>query len=110
MAAYYGLSDLALLGGSFLPLGGQNLIEAAACHCPVVMGQHTFNFEQAAQDSAQAGAAFEVNDLNTGIQTAFDLLQNGERLEQSRRAATAFVAQHKGAAAKTATALRAKLH
>ena len=38
MTLYYGISDLALLGGSFAPLGGQNLIEAAACGCPVVMG------------------------------------------------------------------------
>jgi 3-deoxy-D-manno-octulosonic-acid transferase len=44
MALYYGLADVALLGGSFLPLGGQNLIEAAACACPIVMGPHTFNF------------------------------------------------------------------
>ena len=35
---YYAMADAALLGGSFLPLGGQNLIEAAACGCPVVMG------------------------------------------------------------------------
>ena len=34
MALYYGLADVALLGGSFAPLGGQNLIEAAACGCP----------------------------------------------------------------------------
>ena len=50
MALYYGLADCALLGGSFEPLGGQNLIEAAACGCPVVMGPHTFNFAEAAQD------------------------------------------------------------
>ncbi|RYF42725.1 MAG: 3-deoxy-D-manno-octulosonic acid transferase, partial [Comamonadaceae bacterium] len=49
MALYYGLADVALLGGSFAPLGGQNLIEAAACGCPVVMGPHTFNFSEAAQ-------------------------------------------------------------
>ncbi len=39
MALYYGLSSVALLGGSFAPLGGQNLIEAAACGCPVVMAR-----------------------------------------------------------------------
>jgi 3-deoxy-D-manno-octulosonic-acid transferase len=49
MALYYALSDVALLGGSFAPLGGQNLIEAAACGCPVVMGPHTFNFTEAAE-------------------------------------------------------------
>ena len=49
MPLYYAAADVALLGGSFAPLGGQNLIEAAACGCPVVMGPHTFNFEQAAE-------------------------------------------------------------
>ncbi|MBL8334059.1 MAG: 3-deoxy-D-manno-octulosonic acid transferase, partial [Rubrivivax sp.] len=38
MPLYYSLADVALLGGSFAPLGGQNLIEAAACGCPVLMG------------------------------------------------------------------------
>jgi 3-deoxy-D-manno-octulosonic-acid transferase len=57
MALYYGLADVALLGGSFAPLGGQNLIEAAACGCPVVMGPHTFNFAEAAQFAQEAGAA-----------------------------------------------------
>ncbi|HEX6018989.1 MAG TPA: 3-deoxy-D-manno-octulosonic acid transferase, partial [Burkholderiaceae bacterium] len=41
MPLYYAAADVALLGGSFAPLGGQNLIEAAACGCPVVMGPHT---------------------------------------------------------------------
>ncbi|MFN8894093.1 MAG: 3-deoxy-D-manno-octulosonic acid transferase, partial [Betaproteobacteria bacterium] len=43
MPAWYALADVALLGGSFAPLGGQNLIEAAACGCPLLMGPHTFN-------------------------------------------------------------------
>ena len=60
MPLYYALADVALLGGSFAPLGGQNLIEAAACGCPVVMGPHTFNFAQAAELSLAAGAALRV--------------------------------------------------
>jgi 3-deoxy-D-manno-octulosonic-acid transferase len=49
MALYYGLSDVALLGGSFAPLGGHNLIESAACGCPIILGPSTFNFAQAAE-------------------------------------------------------------
>ena len=55
MAQYYACADAALLGGSFAPLGGQNLIEAAACGCPVIMGPHTFNFAEAAQLAQEAG-------------------------------------------------------
>ena len=57
MPLYYGCADVALLGGSFAPLGGHNLIEAAACGCPLLMGPHTFNFAEAADLALQAGAA-----------------------------------------------------
>ncbi len=73
MALYYGSADVALLGGSFEPLGGQNLIEAAACGCPVVMGPHTFNFAQAAELALAAGAAMRVADLDEGVAQAVAL-------------------------------------
>ena len=41
MPLYFALADVALLGGSFAPLGGQNLIEAAACGCPPPRGTLT---------------------------------------------------------------------
>jgi 3-deoxy-D-manno-octulosonic-acid transferase len=63
MPLYYASADVALLGGSFAPLGGQNLIEAAACGCPLLMGPHTFNFAQAAELALAAGAALRVADL-----------------------------------------------
>src|SRR5690606_10591864 len=43
MFAYYAACDLAFIGGSLLPLGGQNLIEACAMGKPVLIGPHTFN-------------------------------------------------------------------
>ena len=54
MALYYGVADAALLGGSFEPLGGQNLIEALACGCPLVVGPHTFNFAEATEGAIAA--------------------------------------------------------
>jgi 3-deoxy-D-manno-octulosonic-acid transferase len=105
MPMYYALSDVALLGGSFLPLGGQNLIEAAACGCPIVMGPHTFNFAEAAENSAAAGAAFTVADLPAAITQVVHLLQNKALLTQAQIAAQAFVVQHQGAAKKTAAVL-----
>ena len=41
MFAYYSACDLAFIGGSLQPLGGQNLIEPAALGKPVLVGQHT---------------------------------------------------------------------
>ena len=70
MPLYYALADVALLGGSFAPLGGQNLIEAAACGCPVVMGPHTFNFAEAAELALAAGAARACASIDEAVAQA----------------------------------------
>ena len=101
MPLYYAAADVALLGGSFAPLGGQNLIEAAACACPVVMGPHTFNFAEAAELSLAAGASLRVADMAEGVSRAVALARNGEREAFARRA-VAFAAQHRGAALRMA--------
>jgi 3-deoxy-D-manno-octulosonic-acid transferase len=105
MALYYGLADVALLGGSFKPLGGQNLIEAAACGCPVLMGPHTFNFAEAAELAQSAGAALRVPDMEQAVATAQAWVSNP--IEQARRAAasTVFSDANRGAVAKTVAAV-----
>lgn len=107
MALYYGLSDVALLGGSFAKLGGQNLIEAAACGCPIVMGPHTFNFAEAAQLALAAGAAQRVRDMEEGIHAAVDWACDIERQLAGSDAAQRFAGAHQGAARRTAQALLA---
>ena len=105
MALYYGLADVALLGGSFAPLGGQNLIEAAACGCPVVLGPHTFNFAEAAELACAAGAAERVATLEDGMERASALAADAPRLARSRETAAAFARAHRGAAGATARAV-----
>ncbi|MBI5276638.1 MAG: 3-deoxy-D-manno-octulosonic acid transferase [Burkholderiales bacterium] len=107
MALYYGLADVALLGGSFVELGGQNLIEAAACGCPVVMGPSTFNFAEAAQLAEAAGAAFRVASVAQAVQSAVGLCNDPARLQAASDAGEAFAAANRGAAARTAEALLA---
>ena len=109
MALYYGLADAALLGGSFAPLGGQNLIEAAACGCPIVTGPSVFNFQEAATLAQQAGAAFPVASMAQGVQLAVELAQDEVRFAQARAAAEQFATAHRGAAERTAKAVQALL-
>jgi 3-deoxy-D-manno-octulosonic-acid transferase len=97
MPAYYALADVALLGGSFLPFGGQNLIEAAACGCPVVMGPHTFNFTAAATLSLAAGASLRVANITEAVNAALALLGSDD-LARRAAAALSFAASHRGAA------------
>jgi 3-deoxy-D-manno-octulosonic-acid transferase len=106
MPAWYALADVALLGGSFEPLGGQNLIEAAACGCPVVMGPHTFNFADAAERALAAGAARRVETMAQGVAAAIAVASGAGR-ERHGEAARAFAAAHRGAAARTAARIAA---
>lgn len=106
MALYYGLSSSALLGGSFLRLGGQNLIEAAACGCPVIFGPHTFNFSEAAEQALHEGAACRVQNLEQALQQAADWMRDGAAAQRSERA-LGFAQRHRGSARATAERLLA---
>lgn len=105
MALYYALSDVALLGGSFAPLGGQNLIEAAACACPLVLGPHTHNFAQAADQALAGGAAVRVEGMAAGLLAAVKWLQTPAARTQAAAAAAAFATAHAGAAKQMAGAV-----
>ncbi len=109
MALYYALADVALLGGSFEPLGGQNLIEAAACACPVVMGPHTFNFAEAAELACASGAAQRAANLEEAVMAASALARDAHRLPAARQAANAFAQAHQGALTRTLEAILSAL-
>ena len=109
MPLYYALSDVALLGGSFEKLGGQNLIEAAACGCPVVMGPHTFNFFEAAELAESAGAARQVADMAGAVSWAVQCVNDPEAQSRISQAALAFASTHQGATGRTVQALQAFL-
>ncbi|MBL8380526.1 MAG: lipid IV(A) 3-deoxy-D-manno-octulosonic acid transferase [Burkholderiales bacterium] len=101
MPAYYALADCAYVGGSLLPFGGQNLIEAAACGCPVVVGPHTYNFADAAEAAIATGAALRVADADALASTVGELLGDDERRRAMASAALAFAAAHRGAGRRT---------
>jgi 3-deoxy-D-manno-octulosonic-acid transferase len=107
MPAWYALADVALLGGSFAPLGGQNLIEAAACGCPLLMGPHTYNFALAAELAQAAGAARRVPTLAQAVDEALALSNDASARETMAAAGLAFTAAHRGAAARMAEAVLA---
>ena len=102
MPAYYAMAHAAFVGGSLLVLGGQNLIEACAEGCPVVMGPHTFNFAEAVEQGIAAGAVVQVGDA-VAVWACFGAwLDDASSHEQASKAALHFAAKHRGAAAKQA--------
>jgi 3-deoxy-D-manno-octulosonic-acid transferase len=100
MALYFSAASVCLLGGSFEPLGGQNLIESCACACPVVMGPHTFNFAQAATLAQQAGAAIRASDLKEAVDVAYRLALDKHECANKAELARQFATQHQGAVAR----------
>ena len=110
MALYYCASDLVVMGGSLMPLGGQNLIEACAAGCPVLLGEHTFNFQQASQDAVDCGAAIRVGGHGSLVAELADamrrILQDKGRCQAMREAALRYSAQYRGATTRIMAALQ----
>lgn len=101
MFAYYAACDCTFVGGSLLPLGGQNLIEPAALGKPVLIGPHTFNFALVTEDALAAGGAVRVADATELMQTAARLLSDSAARDSMGQQALAFANQHRGATART---------
>jgi 3-deoxy-D-manno-octulosonic-acid transferase len=110
MQAYYHLASVAWLGGSFEPLGGQNLIEAAACGCPIVMGPHTFNFAEAAIQAEQHGAAIRVPSMAEAWAPTQRWVGQPETAQTAQGAARQWLAQGQGAARACAQSLLSTPH
>ena len=101
MFAYYAAADLAFVGGSLLPYGGQNLIEACAAGTPVVVGPHTHNFAEATRLAVAAGAAVQVQDGDELTAELQRLLDQPDALGEMRRQCAGFVQANRGATDKS---------
>lgn len=107
MPFFYAASSVAIIGGSFAPLGGQNLIEACAVGTPVIVGPHTRNFADAVQGAVAIGAAAQLSPGSGGalaqqaVELALDWLQDPQALQKRSDTARTWVAHHMGATART---------
>ena len=100
MPFYYAACDVALIGGSLAPLGGQNLIEALAAGAPVVVGPHMFNFAEATRLAVKAGAAIQAEDAADAIRQSLRLIDDAARRKSMSEAARALCEAHRGATEK----------
>ena len=101
MFAYYAAADIAFIGGSLLPLGGQNLVEALSCGKPVMVGPHTFNFEQITEDAIESDVAVRINDAQDLFAHLSSWMSAASALEDRSARATQFTQLHRGATEKT---------
>jgi len=101
MFAYYAASDIAFIGGSLLPLGGQNLVEALSCGKPAIVGPHTFNFAQITEDAIEFGVAVRINDADDLFTHLSEWLDDTSGLHDTSARASQFTQLHRGATEKT---------
>ncbi|MFJ9450933.1 lipid IV(A) 3-deoxy-D-manno-octulosonic acid transferase [Herbaspirillum sp. NPDC101397] len=101
MFAYYAACDVAFIGGSLLPFGGQNLIEACSLSKPVLLGQHTFNFHAISDTAVAEGAAARVVDATDMLYQARMIATNSELRATMAQHAVAFARRHQGATERT---------
>lgn len=88
LAGILELADIVFVGGSLVPTGGHNLIEAAYWGKPILFGPHMENFREIAHRFLEAGAAVQVESVQGLLKEMTELLQNeGRRQELGRRAA-----------------------
>ncbi len=101
MFAYYAAANLAFIGGSLLPFGGQNLIEACAVGTPVLVGPHMYNFAEATRLAISAGAAIQVSDVAELVAESQRLFLNPVTRNDMRQQCVKFVESNRGATEKS---------
>ena len=94
LGLFYRLVPLAFVGGSLVPHGGQNMLEAAQLGCAILHGPHVANFRGIADDLAAAGATRLVADADALSAAVARLLGRPSEL-RAMAAAAGEAAQHK---------------
>jgi 3-deoxy-D-manno-octulosonic-acid transferase len=102
LARLYSYATVAFIGGSLVPTGGHNPIEAAAAGVPVCFGPHMTNFREIASIFLRDGGAVEVLGARDVFTFAQRLLDEPERRESMGARARRAVEQNRGASERTA--------
>ena len=97
MFAYYAVADLAVIGGSFLPLGGQNLIEAIYLHKPVLFGPSMFNFSEIAANALADKCAIQVSNPDECFVTIKRLFHDAAEYATLTSNCETFITRYQGA-------------
>lgn len=101
LAALYSLADVVFIGGSLVPAGGHNPLEAAAFARVPIFGRSMDNFREIAASLLEAGAAIQVTSAAQLGSAWLDLLENNAKRAQMGLAARQIVERNRGATAAT---------
>jgi 3-deoxy-D-manno-octulosonic-acid transferase len=96
---FFGAADVAFIGGSLVPTGGHNLLEASALGKPVVFGPHMFNFQEISQMTLERGAGVQIQAPSELAPAISDFLGNANRRDSAGEAGRRMVEENRGALA-----------
>ena len=105
LGLFYNLVPVALIGGSLVPHGGQNPVEAIKLGAAVMTGPHWRNFADAYDELLRAGGAVQVSDAQSLANTALLLLENAQARGRIMSRAEGAVARLGGALPRTISEL-----
>lgn len=97
LSLMYASSDVAFVGGSLEPLGGQNILEPCALGVPVVFGPHMFNFPDISRWTIKEGAGIMVQNTDELTSVIGELLSNPSLRDEMGSKGIAFINGHRGA-------------
>lgn len=110
LGAWWGTAEIAYVGGSMGPRGGQNMIEPAAYGAAVSFGPNTRNFRDIVAAMLARDAAVVVHDGDEMTAFVRRCLEETEYREQLGRRAQQLVQEQLGATERTASLLESLLH
>jgi 3-deoxy-D-manno-octulosonic-acid transferase len=105
----YAAADVALVGGSLVPVGGHNVLEPAALGIPVLFGAHMFHFKEIADRMLEQSAALQCLDREILFKNIAGLLENPQRRDELAARGKAFVAGNQGAIERVLAMLERRL-
>ena len=97
----YAVADLVFVGGSLVPVGGHNLLEAALVGKPVLFGPHVHNFREISAKLVDAGAGIKIQDQGQLEQQCARLLADPTKCYAMGQAGRALIADNAGATERT---------
>ena len=108
LSAFLGLADAAFIGGSLVPRGGHNPIEAAAWGCAVITGPHVINFATIVRDMERGGAIRVVVDQQE-LADRLASVWEGDKQDSDAKRAQTFIERRRGATRRQLDLLKALL-
>lgn len=106
MLDLYALAEVVFVGGSLVPVGGHNILEASMVKKPVLFGPHMQNFKEIAQYIIRAQGFGKVANEIQLEQLLTHLLQNPDAAHAAGLNGSAILQQHAGATAQTLAVAR----